>query len=182
MSRPVTEADVASLVARLSDELRGFRIAYKDESSVQRTLGALVRLWNPRYLSDYTTVLGRTVWLPSRAWRAAQSPRALYLLLRHEAVHLHDMRRFPGVFQLSYALLLPAVVTLRAYWELRAYDESVRAVVELDGHVEDAYLEHIVSRFTGPDYLFMFPFPGVLRRHLRRVAAEATKDLRRKAA
>lgn len=174
MGRALSQADVDALAAQLAAELPGFRVAYKDESRGQRALGRLVGLWNPHYLTRYTTVLGRTVWMPSRAWRAQRSPRDLYLLLRHEAVHLRDMRRFPILFQLSYALLLPAVLTLRAVWELRAYDETVRATVELDGALSEEQLEYIVGCFTGPDYLFMFPFPKPLRRHFRAVAERAS--------
>ena len=176
--RVISQEDVDALEAALAAELPGFRIAYKDESAGQRAIGRLLRPFNRTYLTQYTTVFGRTVWMPSRAWRDRQSPRSLWALLRHEAVHLRDMRRFPVLFQLSYALLLPAGLTFRALWEARAYRETLRAEAELDGAISEATIEHIAGRFTGPDYLFMFPFPKAIRRHLRRVSAEVLAELR----
>lgn len=173
--REVTRDDLDALVAQLSAELPGFRVAFKDESRVHRWVARLMRPWNPTYLTEYATVFRRTVWVPSRAWYDTASPAAMILLLRHEAVHLRDMRRFPVFFELSYALLLPAGLTFRAYWELRAYDESVRALVEMTGGVDPEWLDRVVEQFAGPAYLYMLPFRGWVRRHFERVADEAAR-------
>lgn len=167
----VTEADVECLEAELAAELRGFRVVYKDESPVQKVIAALLWPFNRRYLSDYTTVMFGRVYFPSRDWRRGCGAAHVYEILRHEAVHLRDMRRFPLLFQLTYLFGLPAVFTLRAYWELRAYEETLRVAAELTGEVPDELLDFIQKRFTGPDYLFMCPFPGFVRRRL-----EAARD------
>ncbi|MBT9557480.1 MAG: hypothetical protein IV100_15675 [Myxococcales bacterium] len=175
--RHYTTHDVDELESRLRAELPGFRIAYKDESRFQRAIAAFVRPFNRRYLSDYTTVLGRTVWMPSRDWRTRQSPYALIALLRHEAVHLRDMRRFPLIFPITYALLLPAGLTMRAVWEARAYRESMKVEVEATGAVATATLDALVRRFAGPEYLFMWAAPRAVRRHFERVAAEVLAEV-----
>jgi len=45
----------------------GLRIRYKDESVLMRLIGAAL-VPNPRFLTHFTTTLGRTVYFPSRAW------------------------------------------------------------------------------------------------------------------
>lgn len=176
--RNYTTQDVDELEARLRAELPGFRIAYKDESRLQRVIAGLVRPFNARYLTDYTTVLGSTVWMPSRDWRARQSPYALVALLRHEAVHLRDMRRFPLIFPITYVLLLPAGITMRAVWEARAYRESMKVEAEATGAIASATIDALVRRFAGPEYLFMWAAPRAVRRHFERVAADVLADAR----
>ena len=169
--RQIDNSDVDALVAQLTTELPRFRIRYKDESRLQRTIAALIRPFNKRYLTDYTTVMFGAVWFPSRRWREAAGPRTIWLILRHEAVHLRDARRWPLLFQLSYLLLLPAGLTLRAWWEWRGYAETVRATVEIDGVVDDALLDHIADCFVGSDYLWMWPFRGWIRGRLAALRA-----------
>lgn len=176
--RTITKADVQAYERELADELPGLRVAYKDESRSQALVGALLRPFNSRYMTDYTTVFGGTVWFPSRQWRGAVGPRAIYETLRHEAVHLRDMRRFWGFFHISYVLLLPAVFTFRAWWEWRAYAESLRVSLELDGRIDDSQLRFIEDRFVGPDYLYMLPFRGFLRRRLQTLRDRLVADWR----
>ena len=167
--RKIGPDDVATLVAALAAELPRFRIRYKDESRLQRAIAALLRPFNRRYLSDYTTVMFGAVYFPSRSWQRAVGPRDIWLILRHEAVHLRDARRWPLLFQLSYLFVLPAGVTLRAWWEWRAYAESVRATMEIDGVVEDAMLADIAERFVGSDYLWMWPSRAWIQSRLERL-------------
>lgn len=160
-------ARVAALLVGLQAEIPGFSLRYKDESPSQRLVAALVWPFNRRYLQDYTTVLFGRVYLPSRRWRAAVGEAAIYEILSHEAVHLRDARCFPLVFELSYLLLpLPALLTAPAGWEWRGYRASMRARLELGLPVDDGWIEAVVQRFVGADYLYMWPFPAMLRRRL----------------
>lgn len=171
---PITDAEVEAYERELAAGLRGFAVVYKDESRLQRAVARVVWPFNRRYLDGYTTVMLGRVYFPSRAWRRRAGPEQVYKTLRHEAVHLRDARRFPLLFQLTYLLVLPSVFTLRAVWEWRAYAETLRVEYELHGRIEDRLLEHIARRFTGPDYLYMCPFPRLVRRRLEalRVAIE----------
>jgi hypothetical protein len=168
----VDEAFVAAYEAALARELPRFAVRYKDESRLQRLIGALVRPFNATYLTQYTTVMFGRVYFPSRVWRARRGPAAIYATLRHEAVHLRDARRFPLIFQLTYLFALPAGLTLRAVWEWRAYLETLRVSAEVSGEIPDALLAQVERAFTGPDYLFMCPFPGFVRRRLERARRE----------
>lgn len=175
---PITEEDVATLEAAMARALPRFAICYKDESPLQRLIGRLVRPFNAAYLTRYTTVMFGRVYFPSRAWRADAGPGAIYSILRHEAVHLLDARRFPLIFHLSYLLLLPAGLTARAWWEWRGYVETMRVEVAINGGVDDRMIDWIAERFTGPDYLFMWPFPNQIRRRLRATARRLEAEAR----
>ncbi len=139
---------------------------------MQRAIARLIRPFNGGYLTHYTTVWFGRVCFPSRAWCCEQGPDALYVTLRHEAVHLRDARRLPVLFELSYLFALPAVFTARAWWEWRGYAETLRAVHELRGTIPDTLLDHVALQFTGPAYLYMCPFPGFVRRRLTRLRDE----------
>jgi hypothetical protein len=162
---------VAELVAALERELPGFAVCFKTDSRLQRAIGRLLRPINRRYLTDYTTVMGGKAWFPSREAFAATHPESLYVTLCHEAVHLHDAARWPVLFQLSYLLLLPAGLTMRAFWEWRAYRESIRLWMALDGTVSDARIEALVNIFSGPEYLYMCLFRRWIRQALRNARA-----------
>ena len=172
MIRQIHERDVDELAAALAEELPGFRIGYKDESRLQRFIAALLRPFNNTYLTHYTPVLFGTVWFPSRRWQAEMGPRHVWLILRHEAVHLRDARRWPVLFELSYLFVLPVGLTMRAWWEWRAYAETVRATFEVDGVVPDAELDEIADRFVGSDYLWMWPSRRSIRARLERLRRE----------
>ena len=177
MRGAVSWADVDALEAALAAELPRFAVRYKDESTFQRIIAGAIRPFNKVYSTRYTTVMFGRVYFPSRVWRERIGPAGIYSTLRHEAVHLRDARRFPVFFQLSYLGLLPVGLTLRALWEWRAYTETLRVELELHGRIYDQTLVEIARCFTGPDYLFMCPFPrwieGRLERLARRLEAEA---------
>lgn len=170
--RPITPADVDALVAAMRCDLRGFDVRFKDESRLQRAIAALVRPFNRHYLSSYTTVMFGKIYVPSRRWYALTDPFDLYALLRHEAVHLRDAQRLPVLFELSYLLCLPAGLTARAFWEWRGYAESFRVWAAVKGEIPDWMVEATAQRFTGSDYLYMWPFPRHIRRRLERLRAE----------
>lgn len=173
----ITEEDVESYERELARELPRFKVCYKDESALQRLIGKVVWPFNRTYMTNYTTVMFGRVYFPTKAWRDRVVPQVIYETLRHEAVHLRDARRFPIVFQLSYLFLLPAVFSARAIWELRAYSESIRVHAEIWGKVPDSMLQRLEDRFAGPDYFYMCPFRGFVRRWLERARAEALASL-----
>jgi hypothetical protein len=166
----------------LAREFPGFRVVTKEDSLLMRTLYWLLAmpLWNRVFLTHYTTVLVYRVYMP----RALIGTDAGYRTLRHERVHMRDARR-TGIlpFAISYLFLLPTVLTLRAYWELRAYVETLRVELEETGAIPDESLERIATRFTGSDYFFMCPFPRFIRGQLAaaraRLLEEATRDAAR---
>jgi hypothetical protein len=173
----VTSPRFEAFCRELSAELPGFRLLAKEESWLMRALYRVLwmPLWNPRFLSDYTTVVVYRVYMP----RALHGTEAGYRTLRHERVHMRDARRMRVLpFVLSYLFFLPSVFTFRAFWELRAYAETMRVELEETGAISDETLEHIARRFTGSDYLFMCPFPRFVRRRLAAARARLLAEAR----
>lgn len=172
MDDPFLEPRLQRLIADLESEFPRFGIRFKDESAIQRAIARLLWPFNREYLTRYTTVWFGRVCFPSHAWCSGLGAHELYVILRHEAVHLRDARRFPVVFELSYLFALPTVFTARAWWEWRGYAETMRAIHETGGDLSDTLLDHIARQFTGPAYLWMCPFPRFVRRRLERLRAE----------
>jgi hypothetical protein len=154
---------------RFLDEIRrefpSFRIRKKRESLLQRAIHvalAVLTLGGQRvYLTRYHTVLFGTLWVPD-AWDG-MSDADQYILLRHERVHLRQRKRM-GDLWMSFVYLLPFFPLFfawgRARIEWEAYAETIRATAEVLGIDAAANLRpHIVERFTGPEYGWMWPFP-----------------------
>jgi hypothetical protein len=156
------------LLVDMKREFPSFKVVNKEDSRFQRALAWLVRPFNPDFMTSYATTFGDTVYVP-KAWGSY----ARYEVLRHERIHLRDHRTAPfGLFALSYLLCLPVGITMRAWWEYRAYTETMRVEHELFGIISDATIERLVGVFTGPSYLFMCPFKGYVRRKLEQTRAD----------
>ena len=126
-----------------------------------------------RWLPASGVAVGGTVWL-RRALRGTAEGADV---LRHEAQHVRDWRRFGPLFWLTYLLVLPAGPSLRALWEWRAYRVSLRAAHERHGRVDEATRAWVVGQFTrAAPYWWMWPFP----RQVRRWVDEACDELARR--
>jgi hypothetical protein len=172
------------LLADIVREFPDFAIRRKRASALQRTIAAalcIVTLGGQRrYLSAYHTVLFGKLYV-SDAWDAMDDA-ARYILLRHERVHLRQRRRM-GDLALALVYLLPVfpvgLAWGRARIEWEAYVETIRATAEVYGlSVARALEGEIVRRYVGPDYAWMWPFAGAVRRWFR----EAITDIEAEAA
>jgi hypothetical protein len=147
-------------------EFPGFRVIEKRHSPISRVVDVLLRLitfgGQSAYLTRYHTVMGSTLYVPDAWYTMTDLDRVI--LLRHERVHLRQRRRmtFAGMAFVYLVPWLPLGLAYgRARIEWEAYTETLRATAELHGleAMRSAALrEHIVRRFTGPDYGWMWPF------------------------
>jgi hypothetical protein len=100
------EADTAALVP-------GFQLGWKDQSRTQKFLGWAAKLFNPEYLSRYTTTVYPKVWFPTQAFYE-KDPTHSFVILAHERAHLLDTKASPVWFRFSYAapqiLVLPLLL------------------------------------------------------------------------
>jgi hypothetical protein len=172
---------------RFIDEIRrefpSFRIRKKRESLLQRAIHvalAVITLGGQRvYLTRYHTVLFGTLWVPD-AWDE-MSDADQYILLRHERVHLRQRKRM-GDLWMSFVYLMPFFPFFfawgRARIEWEAYAETIRATAEVLGIDAAANLRpHIVKRFTGPEYGWMWPFPKAVNRWFDEALADVRAEL-----
>ncbi|HEX3771155.1 MAG TPA: hypothetical protein VHV30_09840 [Polyangiaceae bacterium] len=167
---------------RLLDEIRrefpSFAIVRKRDSALQKAIGRLLfalTLGGQRYyMSHYHTVLFGKLFVPD-TWDGMDD-RARYVLLRHERVHLRQRRRM-GDVGMAVVYIFP-ILPLGLAWgrariEWEAYVETIVATAEVYGIEAARGLEdHLVHRYTGPDYGWMWPFPSTVRRWFRSVIAD----------
>jgi hypothetical protein len=133
-----------------------------------------------RYLTEYFTVLGNTLYL-APVWDDMDDV-SRYVLLCHERVHLRQRRRY-GQLGMAILYLLPifplglALGRARIEWE--AYRETLRATAEVHGlgAVEQPALRiQIIKRFVGADYGWMWPFPRMVTRWYDNMVEELRRD------
>jgi len=170
---PLTKSDSAAgvrdstqFIKIIQDEFHGFRIVYKRDSRFSKLLDVLLRLvtlgGQNRFMTEYHTVIGDTLFVPSTWDAMTETDRVI--LLRHERVHLRQKRRF-GLVGMGLIYLFPifplGLAYGRARLEWEAYTETLRAIAELRGLPaarSPTLRAHIVGRFLGPDYGWMWPF------------------------
>lgn len=99
----MTPAALESLELAIRQHVPEFEVRYKDESTLMKGMGHLSRVFNPRFMADFTTTWGSKVYFPSRAFYTANS-LASFVTLAHEFVHLWDGKEQGLKFQVRYAL------------------------------------------------------------------------------
>ncbi|MDP3278985.1 MAG: hypothetical protein Q8Q09_27580 [Deltaproteobacteria bacterium] len=164
------EVLLAATLARC--EAMGVRIVQKDGFWHQRWIDQALRVVTlggmRSYMTEYVTTLGRGIFVP-RDW-AERSAGDRWEVLEHELVHVAQFERFGWVLMALIYLLLPFPMGLaygRARLEWEAYAVSLRCIAQREG-IEaarsPAVAAHMVRRFAGPDYGFMWPFESSVRR------------------
>lgn len=159
------------IVKEITQEFPKFKIVVKDTSKFMWALyyGLLMFWWCPTYMTNFTTVVGTTVYMPKDLIgtdRAAD-------VLRHERVHMRDFAKWTVLYLISY-VMLPIGPSGRAYWELRGYKETMQAYFDRYHKIDDNIIEFIADQFTGPKYLYMMPFPKFIHKTLNGYRNEIT--------
>lgn len=133
-----------------------------------------------RFLTEYYTVIGETLYVPD-SWDQLPDPDR-QILLRHERVHLRQKRRYTFL-GMAFLYLVPwfplGLAYGRARLEWEAYQETLWATAELkglDAARAVALKNHIIGRFVGPDYGWMWPFRSAVERWW----TDAVEDIERR--
>lgn len=172
--------DPDAYLRELRAELPELRVVHKERDPFSRALHVLVIAATfgaqRRFLDRYVTTIGRTIYLP-RGFEE-RDPRARWVTLRHEAVHLRQFARL-GVVPMTLLYLFPyfplGLAWGRARIEWEAYAETFRATAEAYGPraARDPKLrEHVRRQFTTGAYGWMWPFPRTIDRWIDDVLAE----------
>lgn len=164
MSTP-SALDVTTLQADIGREFPDFKMVPKSESWMMKVIAAFLFVCSfgkTKFLQQFTTTIGHTIYLPVE-W-SMYSPTAQCGVLRHERVHMRQQKRM-GRFVFSFLYLIPYFPVFfargRCMLEMEAYEESMRALHEYGGDIQNAvYKERMVQNFIGPAYLWMWPFRG----------------------
>lgn len=162
------------VLALVRTHVPDLRLVHKREVAWMRAFGHVIRPMVPDFDTHYTTVLGRTVYLPRPAEQ--MHPRVLAATLCHELVHQLDQQRWGLAFYASYAWALPVGRTMRAHWERRAYAVDLLLAYERGGEPELANVaSHLAELFAGPGYFYMWAGRAAARDFLDPVV-EAVRD------
>ena len=180
MKTHITEYDMklADIMSAIKYEFPDFKIIEKKDSRLMRIL-AKVLFFNKNFMTRYITVIGSTVYVPSKQ-RMKENPYAALELLCHEWVHMKDNKAMGPLFKLLYltpqifslvalaslwtgnlwwlgflAFLLPFPSLGRSELEMRAYSVSM-AVAWWVLEQEPDY-EKISKYFTSSAYYWMYP-------------------------
>jgi hypothetical protein len=173
------------LVAEIREEFPAFRIVEKEQSLLSRAIDVALRAVTlgaqNRFMTEYHTVIGHTLYVPASWARLRDIDRVI--LLRHERIHLRQRERY-GFVLMAFLYLLPFLPLGLAYGRARleweAYVETLRATAEHYGvgAVRAAELrEHIVKRFIGADYGWMWPFPRTVERWYDQAIAQIEREV-----
>lgn len=159
------------LVSEIRAEFPDFEVIPKSQSRLMLLIDGILRVLTfgrfRDFMWSYTTTLGTKVYTPKDWGLWTNATRNA--ILRHERVHMRQARRYTRLgFSLAYLFLpLPfGLAYCRAKFEMEAYEESIRARYELLGKsgLSGDFRESILSQFTGPAYLWMWPFRSYLER------------------
>ncbi|HTM43541.1 MAG TPA: hypothetical protein VL137_01225 [Polyangiaceae bacterium] len=176
------EGPGTAILQAVIEEFPKFRIVPKEHSVLSKVIDLLLRIvtlgGQRTYLTHYHTVIGDTLYVPPTWDSMTQVDRAI--LLRHERVHLRQRRRL-GTIGMTFLYLIPffplGLAYGRARIEWEAYTETLRATCELKGFeaaCDNGLRAHIIRRFTGPDYGWMWPFSGTVNRWYDAALSELT--------
>jgi hypothetical protein len=174
-------------VTALGRKLYGVKIAFKNESKLMRLLSFLL-FFNKDFMTRYITVIGKTVYFPSRNWLGKNRDAAAQALC-HEFVHISDEQNVGSlVFRLSYLFpqcmavfalagffvgpqallfllfLLPLPAPFRTFWELRGY--AMTDAVLYSKYRQFSSTDFLVRQFTTSKYYYMWPFKKSLAREI----------------
>ena len=174
-----TKRDSYTRILEVGLNLYNVKIAFKNESKFMRMLSWLL-FFNKKFMTNYITVIGKTVYFPSREWLSKNRKSAAEVLC-HEFVHISDEKNVGSfVFRLSYLFpqwlglfaiaaifagpwaliflffLLPLPAPFRTFWELRGY--AMTDAVFYSRYKQFADLDFLTKQFATSNYYFMWPF------------------------
>jgi hypothetical protein len=161
-------APVQALMAEISAEFPAFMVIMKGDSRLMGAIDAflkVVTLWRMKaFLTGFITTVGYTVYVPAAIW-GDPNPFGMLCTLRHERVHMRQRRKYGMVLFTFLYLFFPLPAGLayfRMKFEREAYTESLMAAAELgqspDVVFGESWRNVVVTSFTGPSYLWAWPF------------------------
>ena len=167
---------LVNLLSAMEADFPDFKIVNKQDSKLMKFL-AKVLFFNKDFMTRYVTVIGQTVYVPSRDWMKF-NPAAALITLSHEWVHMKDNRRWKFLYTLAY--LSPQIFAILAplgFWNpwfflfalcLLPLPSLGRSEIELRGYTmtmavrwwlyeKEPNYERISKYFTSSAYYWMYP-------------------------
>lgn len=189
-STDITDPTLKRLMPYAQSVVPGFNIVYKDASTLMKILGGLT-FFNPKFMSEYTTTIGTTMYVPRADFLGLQG--SYVEVVCHELVHMRQTKQqgllyyvkyfFPQwlvllslfailavlspyflFFLITLAALAPFPAPGRRELEFEGYRMSLCVRYWQSSQLLEPDFTFIARQFTGSAYYFMWPFyDGVLR-------------------
>lgn len=163
---------LSEFIEETKREFPNFKLVKKSESTLMKAINVFLLIISfgtlRQFMTAFTTTLGTTVYITDSWDTWGETTKVI--LLRHERVHMRQAKRWTRpLFSFLYLFVfLPGgLAFFRTKFEKEAYEETIAAALEYRGRaaVEDpAFRDKIIQNFTGPAYLFMWPFRRSLER------------------
>lgn len=129
-------------------EGKDYFIVNKNDSKLMKAIAVILKPFCPTFMTNFTTTIGRTIYCPNG--------QIMESVLAHELVHVADFKKYHVWFVFSYLLFPPMFITMRAFWEKRAYKETIRCFLKDYPNGDMSFFkDFLVSQFTGSNYLWM---------------------------
>jgi hypothetical protein len=196
--KPMTiVAQTRAILAQAGDEV-GLRLVDKRSSKLMRALyiASLMFLWNRRFMTSYTTTIGRTMYIPKDPLNFGSDGIHDLALLNHELQHIKDSMAqgraqwmlfylAPQIFSLCAVggfwyrpallcllFLLPWPSPFRVWAESRGYAISLATYARAGFEVGALQYEGHRSKFTGWAYYRMAWRWAPVRENLERLTLQ----------
>jgi hypothetical protein len=167
-------------IIEIGKEFQKFEIIKKDSSKLMKAINLFLVIMsfgtNRNFMKNFVTTIGQKVYVPN-GWDKWVD-EAKIGVLRHERVHMRQSKRLTPILYSIIYLFLPVPFFFaygRAKLEWEAYTESIKTRAELcgiDSARDKEYRDKLIKNFTGPSYLFMFPFKKTLNKWYDKVLSE----------
>ena len=158
--------DTSPLIKEIKEEFPSFSIVYKTDSKMMKTIDTLFKTFtfgkNSSFMKEYVTTINNTVYVNTDWDKYTENMK--YVILSHERIHMRQARKYGFLlyaFLYLFVFFPIGLAYFRAKFEKEAYTESMKCTYNIYGQLpllSKKYKEYIMSQFTGPAYLWMFPF------------------------
>lgn len=155
-----------NILSIMKSEFSDFEIIQKNESLLMKIIDFCLRVitFNQMklFMKSFTTTIGNKVYVPE-SWND-YSLKTKIQIMRHERIHMLQAKKYGRILFSFLYLFFPlplGVSYFRKKFEQEAYEESLKAIYELNGTDVLCSLqlkEQILSHFTSSQYLWMWPF------------------------
>lgn len=154
-----------SIINEIKLEFPKFKVVCKSDSWMMKVIDIFLKIVSfgqaNKFMTVFVTTIGNTIYVPN-SWDTLDDVFKISVL-RHERVHMRQSKKywFPFYSFLYLFVFFPVVFAwYRKKFEQEAYEESLRAMVDLQGKeiLDKIDPEFFISQFTTGAYLWTWPF------------------------
>lgn len=164
------------LKSEIEAEFPDFEIRRKADFALMKAINiflVIVSFGQAReFMTKFSTTLGNKIYV-NDSWEGMSADSRM-ILLRHERVHMRQAKKYGRIifsFLYLFVFFPIGLSYFRAKFEKEAYEESIRAEVELRGInrvLTPEYQNWLAGQFFGPGYLYSWPFRNHIYRWIRK--------------